>query len=241
MNNSRIYNCQHMCPISADCLFASDCVTRGFNESRKILKFHKGDIISSDYEQERSIYIIVSGIGISNYYLESGEEITMCLMGKGQTFGEGFPFNGDFSISLHALTDITVCKLSADYLLNGGSETLNNVILAGLNNYRAFARQVWIMNAQRIYERIKRILIVLTKLNDWENNKVPLIISHADLALLINTDRPSVTRTLHKLEEEGFVELGYQQVEIINPVTACTMEDVFQTNLSREFFEEPCR
>lgn len=227
---------QHICPISSICFFASDCMSKKTNNFKKLIKFNKDDIISSDYEKEKCMYIIVSGIGIAKCYLESGEEITICLVGKGQTFGEGFPVNGGYPITLQALTEITVCQLSENLLLNSGPGMLNNILHAGLINYRAISRQVWIMNAQRIYERIKRTLIVLAELHDWDSNKIPLIISHADLALLINTDRPSVTRALHRLEKEGFIELGYQHLSINNPITFCTIEDLFQTNPSRQIY-----
>lgn len=226
------------CPLSFKCFFSSACIVKSSNQGKtssgKLLTFDKDDIISSNCDKEKCIYIIVSGIGIVTSYLESGEVLTLCLKGKGQTFGELFHLAENYPALLQALTELTVCKISAASLLIDNPVMLNNILHAGMINFDGVSRLMWIMNAQRIYERIKRALIVLAELhnmnNDMNNKKNPLILTHDDLALLINTDRPSVTRALHKLKKEGFLDLGYQRLSVKIPSISFIKEPLFHTN-----------
>jgi CRP/FNR family transcriptional regulator len=203
-------------------------------DSTHILRHRKGDIISYDFDTDHSVYIIIEGIGLASYYLESGEAMTIFILGRGQTFGELYPFIVNRTpASFQALTDTMVCRISSSNLLQMVKKQnleLYNFVKAGGRNYHSFCRQLWIMNAQKVYDRIRRALVVLNNLNGKEEGSRPLIISHDDLALIINTDRPTVTRTLNRLKDEDLVELGYQRLRLKNSLADYELEQIFNSD-----------
>ena len=210
------------CPLDSKCYFSFACSSicnKKKNYKPGLLSFKKGDVLFKAMGNEESTFIILSGVASAISHLPSGEVVTICLLGKSYTIGEIEPFfTQKIYYVIQALTPMTVCQIRTHdlvYLVDENPSLLKQVISAVENNSHAFARQLWVMNAQRVHERIKRFLSVFIKMSG-NNHAEPLVcLSHDELAVLINTDRPSVTRALHKLEEEGFVKLGYKKLKVI--------------------------
>ena len=204
------------CPLDKKCYFSFVCSSiynKKKNCNPRLLSFNKGDVLFKAIDNEESTFIILSGVASAICHLSTGEVVTICLLGKSYTIGEIEPFfTQKIYYAIQALTPMTVCHISTPdlvYLVDENPSLFKQVISAVENNSHAFARQLWVMNAQRVHERIKRFLSVFIKMSENNHAEPFVCLSHDELAVLINTDRPSVTRALHKLEEEGFVKLGY--------------------------------
>ena len=59
------------------------------------------------------------------------------------------------------------------------------------------------------------LLLALCELKLREDDELVSVgMTHGDLATLIAADRASATRVLHKLADEGYVELGYKSLAL---------------------------
>jgi CRP-like cAMP-binding protein len=223
------------CPLDSNCFFSFTCMSNSSERNALMpvrLSFNKGDLLFKGMGDEESAYVILSGIAGAICYLSSSEVVTICLLGKSYTIGEieAF-FQQKIYYVIQALTPMTVCQLNTRGLVQHVDENpvlLRHVFSAIENNTQAFARQLWVMNAQRIHERIKRFLSIFVKLSgsEWEETRVDL--THEELATLINTDRVSITRVLHKLEKEGFVKLGYDHLWVVGPLPTEELDSTFR-------------
>jgi CRP-like cAMP-binding protein len=126
-------------------------------------------------------------------------------------------FQVKYPYTIKALSPVTVCKLYGAHLVQlvkENSAYLSQVLASIENNDHSLGRQLWIMNAQRVQERLRRALMIMANFRAYSGEDLILPLTHSDLALLINTDRSTVTRCLKRLEKEDFLQLGYQSITV---------------------------
>ncbi len=235
------------CPLYSRCFFSYACTSMGEsteNELRKV-SLDRGETIYLNQIETDGIYVIQSGILTSFFYLSSGEPVVMGNLGKGQTVGEleilrtrKGPYN------VKALTPVHLCRLSMGYILQfvkHSPSLMVSLVAAGESAASSLSRQLWVMNAQRVYDRLARLLMVLSDLGSRkgfgvvnpieisDENMTPIQVSHQDLGFLINTDRISITRSLHKMAEEKLVILDYKRILITDSLISRFSEQGFMT------------
>lgn len=217
----------NQCSINHSCLFSSYCQNPGLENMypQKIETFKKGQIIYEE-AKDQGAYIIISGLGIMNMEImyddtHVEEQLNLAILGKEYVFGSIVPSKSSFSISYHVqtLTKMKLCKIPFAGLkvyLNNDKSVLEKIILANDMICNAFMRQQWIMNTNKVYDRVQRALVVLNTAQGKLWNRVPLNITHEDLAEIVHADRPSVTLGLKKLQSQGLIELGYGKIWLNN-------------------------
>lgn len=207
--------------LSAQCSFLFACSTLDGKQEVLIQErcFEKNQILFRNQVESACLYVVLSGILTAFYYLPSGEPVVVGNMGRGATVGElELPLTKGEPYNVMALTPVRLCRICIEYLtslLSMNPSYQKYILAASEKAARCMARQIWVMNAQRVYDRVVRMLMVLCNTGletDEEGYFIP--ITHEDLAFLIHTDRISITRALKKLETEGFVELDYKHIHI---------------------------
>jgi len=215
------------CPIRENCYSSFACTAqyaqRGLAPAG-LEDYQKGDMIFYGQDAEQAVLNVRTGIAVVINYQANGEAVIIGLVGQGVMVGEMEAFfQIKYPYVIKMLTPVTVCKYYAVHLVQVVNENplyLGQVIAAIENNDHALGRQLWVMNAQRVQERLRRQLAILANFQAFAREEVnPLPLTHDDLALLINTDRSTVSRCLKRLEEEGFVKLGYQSVTVTGAYT----------------------
>ncbi|TWH57282.1 CRP-like cAMP-binding protein [Desulfitobacterium sp. LBE] len=231
----------NQCSINHSCLFSSYCQNPGLQNTypQKTETFKKGQIIYEE-AKDQNAYIIISGIGIMNMGImyddtRVEEQLNLALLGKEYAFGSIVPSKSSFFVSYHVqtLTKMKVCKIPFAGLklyLNNDKSLLEKIILANDLISNAFMRQQWIMNTNKVYDRVQRALMVLNTVQGKSWNRIPLNITHEDLAEIVNADRPSVTLGLKKLQSQGLIELGYGKIWLNNELDFFSTFDVSKHN-----------
>jgi CRP/FNR family transcriptional regulator, cyclic AMP receptor protein len=209
------------CPLYSSCYFSFACTSLDGSQNTPVKKIslEKDEIIYRNQIETECIYVVLFGIVTVFFYLPTGEPVVLENLGKGQTVGEMetyLPEKGPYNVK--TLTSVTLCRLPLIYLtqiVNRDPSLMIYFLAASENAARSLSHQIWVMNAQRIYDRLARLLIVLSHLGLEKADGITSInVSHDDLAFLINTDRISITRSLHKLEREKLVLLDYKRIHI---------------------------
>ncbi|MBN1315331.1 MAG: Crp/Fnr family transcriptional regulator [Anaerolineales bacterium] len=210
------------CPVREICYSSFACspanIRRGLAPAG-LVHYKKGEMIFYGMDADQSVLIVQTGIAVAINYLENGDAMIIGIIGRGVMIGEMEAFfHIKYPYVIKALTPVTICKHYGVHLVKLVKENpdyLSQVVAAIENNDHSLGRQLWIMNAQRVQERVRRTLVILANFQMFDNQNTDLPVTHDDLALLVNTDRPTVSRCLKRLEKDGFVELGYQSMTVL--------------------------
>ena len=180
-----------------------------------------GDLVWVDLRFEQRVLAIRNGVFACITDLAKENEAPFSLCGAGNVIGLAELYiQREFTSTyyLRALTPGTICSFSAKALRHRLEDlpapsshkilscTLMNLMVAAYSQSR-------VMGHMRLYDRVVSMLVRLKELclRDGEGLR-PISLTHGDVAGLVASDRASVTRTLHKIEAEGLVELGYRSL-----------------------------
>lgn len=211
-------SCQD-CLVRRGCPLATDVGEATANPRHDTVKIPKGTVMRRFDPAEDPIYAVVSGLAYTATYSSSGEVIVSGVLGRGHSIGAEIlvlPVLHPHIIG--AITDLVLCRMTpADLLGLAEAEPsrLSHVYDGIQTNVRLMARHIWVMNAQRVSERVKRLLWVMRSYQYTESDRdVTLDITHEEIAFLLNTDRVSVSRALQKLSKEGYIKTGHSSLTV---------------------------
>lgn len=192
-----------------------------------LMDVEQSNLLWVDLRLEQRVFVIRSGIYSCVSNLETSREIPISLLGRGYVIGLSelyIPREIASSYYLRALTPGTVCSFSAKAVRRRLEElppTLSNSIISCslINLTSAAYTQVKTLSRSLAGDRIAMLLLRLRELAARENRTLETIdITHGNIASLVSSDRVSITRALHKMEEAGFVELGYRSVKLTDAI-----------------------
>lgn len=211
------------CHIRSRCSFSVLCSLTHKNVSLMECaqgRFDKGTLFWFNQVDRQDVYVLCSGITVVYNYLDGGRESVYTILGKGQVMGAGDLFIQNKRLFvIQALTDIKVCRINGDslkHLVATYPDLFLSLYFVDYNNIQAMTQYIEVISAKRVYDRVKNLLALLAGYED-DPSEVSLALTHNDLARLVCSDRVSVTRILHRLNEEGWVKLGNRNFTITVP------------------------
>lgn len=168
--------------------------------------------------------MIKSGVFSCVSSLEQDKEVPFALFGRGHAVGLSelyIPRTVGKTYYMRALTHATVCSLPAKplrrliescptpYALGVMSAALTNISSASY-------AQAKVVSKPLLSDRLAMVLIRLRDLAAREQRDLREVhLTHGELAALVSSDRASVTRALHKMEQLGLVEVGYRSIALL--------------------------
>lgn len=188
------------------------------------LEVGKGEMLWTDLRYEQRVFIVRDGVFACIAHVDPYErEVPVALFGQGIAAGTAELYTEKrFADDYHlkAIVDGSVCSLPAKPLrkkMEMFHPAFPQTVLAcALTNQAAATyMQVKIMSMPLLHDRILSLLLRLTSLAKEEGAADgAFALTHEDIASLVASDRVSVTRMLHRLRDEGLVELGYKSVAL---------------------------
>lgn len=188
-----------------------------------IIDVKPGDMVWADLRFEQKGFFFKSGVYACVVADEQEQEMPFGLFGCGIGFGIAelyTPREASSSYYLRALTSGSICSIpikTLRYHLENIPQKLSHQILSSsyLNLISSSHTQQKILSKKLLTDRVTMLLIYLRYLAARENRDLSTIsLTHSDIAFLVMSDRVSVTRTLHALEQKGLVSLGYKSLMI---------------------------
>lgn len=186
--------------------------TRRF--AAKEVIFHAGDIGDA-------IFLIRSGRVAVRIVTEHGDNMTLALLGPGDSFGELALLapSGRRSATVPAIEPTEAWTLTRNQLMQSGSD--QSVVEALLIDM--LARQVRRLTGQLtealyvpVRHRVARVLLDLCRQQRPIGGRVSLRITQDDLAGLTGATRPTVNQVLRTLEQAGALELRRGRIDVID-------------------------
>lgn len=184
-----------------------------------IKNYNKGDIIALEDDDCTSLGIILDGSVEIHKPFPSGKVVTINNFRSGNVFGEAILFSGTHKYPANVISSseskimyISKCQVIKlmtlnDIVLNNFLSVLSNRILM-LNNRLA--------NLSLDTVRKKVANIILMEYEKQKKTFITLPFCRRKMAEMLNIPRPSLSRELSKMKEDGIIDYRKNQVKILD-------------------------
>ena len=166
------------------------------------------------HEYKKNDYIFFQGdVPNKLYLILNGEVLRITNISEGEDFGEVELFlNKDrYSGYAKAKTDVKLLEIAKDFFGGRCEKNCSHHSKVVFNMLELFAKrtdennqQLEVLTSGNLKQRIATYLLEHAD----NNNLVSLSMNREELALYLNTTRPSLSRTLLSLQEDGFIHLS---------------------------------
>lgn len=188
-----------------------------------ILPAEKGDILWLSQRYERRVYIVRDGIFVCFAYCNEECDMPFALFGRG--IGTGLaelylPQRLSEPYYLRALFPGHICSLPAKPLKRRLEALPNHSGLKimcynFMSQFTSVLTQSRIISYKSLYDRVLLLFMSLKDLVERTGQDATRFgITHEEISKLVASERVSVTRVLHKMQDESLIELGYKTVTI---------------------------
>ncbi len=175
--------------------------------------------IAFEGEACEHIGIVLEGqLELHNLY-PSGRTVTVTHLGPGDTFGEAILFTPQhqYPISIMATQKSRVLFISRQALLQGLTQTpvlLENFLSLLSSKLFMLNRRVKILSMDSIRQKLCDYLITLYK--KQKNKTLRMPVNRQKLADLLGVQRPSLSRELIHMKEEGLIDYDKDTVTLLD-------------------------
>lgn len=193
-----------------------------FKNAGQTIKYQSGEIIYMQEEVADNLYLITKGrVRVYDISIH-GKELTIEILDKGQLFGESsFYQNSCRPAAVEAVTDVELitCRLEGLFPYLMKSQELTVFLLRMMNDRCNHLTKLlkWSYSYNR-FEKVAALLYDLVENGTPEkgiiDNTLPY--SHEDVAQSTGLSRVNVTKILKQFESEGFIEIQYRRIKVIN-------------------------
>ena len=184
----------------------------------KSLSFARGRLLFNMEDDPVGIYGIVTGtIGLRT---EDSETATLTghLLGQGEWFGAAaMLLNAQRLIGAVALTDcqlLFVSEKQIDELSQDTQEIWRALAILVARQAHTATR---IAHDLMIRDPLTRCCATLERLSGGSGFPTELPITQTELADMCNLSRGAVSAILRKLQEQGFIRIGYGKISVLKP------------------------
>lgn len=183
-------------------------------------RYNKGEFVYHANDESDSLYIVSAG-KIKIFHLsESGKELLIRVLQPGDFTGELALFQDSIHKGFaQAIMDTQVCVIKRsilrEFLMKYPSISLK-ILAEFANRLEKSEKQTITFATEKVETRIALYLAECAHV-DPASNEIKLPVSYKDLASYLGTTPESISRTLTRFEEQGFIKKKKQRVlEIID-------------------------
>lgn len=185
----------------------------------KIENYHKGDIIAIEDDDCTSIGIILSGNIEVHKPFPSGKVVTISNFKSGNVFGEAILFSGSHKYPANVISSSNskVMYISKDQLMK--LMGLNSMVLS--NFLSVLSNRILMLNNRLTNLSLDTVRkkVANTILMEYEKQKTALILlpfCRKKMAEMLNIPRPSLSRELAKMKEEGIIDYKKNKIKLLD-------------------------
>lgn len=218
------------CPVNERCRVSFACATAG-GKGMPIPSRHalaKGERL--DLEDRQDAYAVKSGVIAVYESTRSGRREMYGISGPGRVIqADAFFPDVRAPQTIEALADTVICTVSRDAIRRACADDPTNaaeVARAISDETLKLQLHVWVMYGANLHNRLRRYLFAVAAAElDYEAEWITLAVTHDLLALVLNTNRESITRALRRLAADGDIDQSYGQISVRNPLSRTDLAD----------------
>lgn len=181
--------------------------------------FKKGEVVVHEADPCHAIGIVKEGTLELQSIYPSGKVLTLVHLHKGEIFGEAVIFSKDpaYPITVVAHTNATVGFIHREGLLelfHHHPKALNNFLNVLSTKLTTMNKKIKNLSLDTIRKRVANYLLSQYKLQGKKMFQTNL--SRKSMADLMGIQRPSLSRELIKMKEDGLIDFDGDSFKIIN-------------------------
>lgn len=188
----------------------------------EIISYEKDEMIFCQNDEPVKLHVLVDGsVAVCNDTVSGKRSIIAAFDRSGELFGEVFVFLGrkEYDHYAQAVTPAVVLQIPKDFLYHtcgddcGYHARLISNMLSILAQKAYFLNQkVQILSCSSLRQKIAKILLK----NCHPDGKVTLSMNREELADFLNTARPSLSRELMNMQDDGLIRIQKKDIFIID-------------------------
>lgn len=189
----------------------------------RAVPYKKNEVVAMDGETFTGVGLILCGevaVVKENY---AGSRTILSILYKGDIFGEIAAFNGEnkWPSTVLAQSDCTILYIHPEKILGYCQRSCSAHRMLLNNMLRVISFKAYMLNRKVEYLSVKSMQGKLAKyfLEHYRNTRsltfsIPM--NREELAEFLNVSRPSMSRELCKMRDEGVIDFYRESIRIIN-------------------------
>ncbi|MEW9097326.1 MAG: Crp/Fnr family transcriptional regulator [Clostridiaceae bacterium] len=185
----------------------------------RIEEYDKGETVAIEEDDCNSLGIVINGKIEPQKIFPSGKAITIDRLEMGNAFGEAIIFSNvhKYPATIVCIEKAAVMLISKNEMLklfSHNNKILNNFIAVLSNKILMLNRRVKTLSYQSIRQKICSYLLYI-----YQNQKTKVIklpISRKEMAEYLGIPRPSLSREMINMQDEGLIEFDKNIIKIID-------------------------
>lgn len=188
----------------------------------KIKKYKKNDIIFMEGDTPETLFVLVEGkVSICKDSVSGKRMLLTDIVCSGDLFGEIYVFMGKEEYDIYALAneDTAVLEIQSQLFFSKKEKVVSADIIIMQNLLRLFAAKAYVLNEKvkilgsgGIREKIVRYL----SNNQKADGTIQLYCTREEMADYLNVARPSLSREIGKMEEDGLIKVNGKKIIVVN-------------------------
>ena len=192
-----------------------------FSNAKKIVYFHKGDVIFEDGEPPKGVYFIRKGTAKLSKSGAYGKDQILRFIKEGDIIGYRALLCGEnFQAKAEAMTDVECTFLPADIFMDllEVDPQLSFVMLQKISYELGESSNTITFLAQKtVRERLAEILILLEqKLGTDPEGFIKISLTREEIANIIGTATESAIRLISEFKQDELIEVEGRNIKILN-------------------------
>ena len=183
--------------------------------------YDKDEIIAVEDEECDSLGLVLNGIVEIQRIYASGKYIVLKRMASGEVFGEAIIFSkiNNYPATIIAMSKASVAFIKKEEILK--LFVIDDIILK--NFISLLSDKIFVLNNKIkniSFKTVKQKVVnyILDQMNQQKSDKIVLKSSKEQISSYIGIPRPSLSRELMKLRDEGIIDFDK------NTITVCDVE-----------------
>ncbi len=188
-----------------------------------IIKYSKGEIIVTQGEICKHLYILAKGSVRTEMFTEDGGALTISNISAPHPLASAFLFadNNRFPVDVVASEECAIMKIHKDEVLRMFGlypKFMSSFISFNSNITQFLSSKLQLLTIKTIKGKIAWYLLEQTKKLKAEKGMIKIIpdMNQTELAGYFGVARPSLARTLAEMESEGLISVSRRDIKIFN-------------------------
>lgn len=186
--------------------------------SYRIQSFGKNQLVIAEGDECKNLGIIIKGsVEVKKIYI-SGRSLTITVMNKGNIFGEVIVFSSinKFPSTIMSLSECSIMFISKEEILNlcsSNFQFLNNLMGLLSDKVLMLSSKIKDLSCQTLRQKVINYLM-----HEYEKQRsmfIKLPSSRGEMAEQLGIPRPSLSRELSKMKNEGLIDFYMDNVRIL--------------------------
>jgi len=198
-------------------------IADGLRQKAELLRYQQGALIFKPVVDPEHVYLLESGLVRIYRESERAEQVTFGYVQPGEVFGECAVFQDRPRESFATAHEpCTVLKLSRRHFIEA-IQSKPSIMFAVAKQIEGRFKNVESRVEDLVFRdarsRLAHVILNLSQefgRNEGEQTIVQIRLTHAELATLIGSSRPTVSIALGELEDEGVLTRSDRYIGIIN-------------------------